>query len=77
MQKLKAFLHFQVTVTTTVPEIAFTGDTMSDFIVDSDNVDVMRAKILILEVSLSLTITTSDCILMCKVFYAPQWCFSL
>ncbi|KAK4766651.1 hypothetical protein SAY87_008293 [Trapa incisa] len=39
----------EVTVTTQVPEIAFTGDTMSDFIVDSDNADVLRAKILILE----------------------------
>ncbi|XP_031407569.1 nuclear ribonuclease Z isoform X2 [Punica granatum] len=40
----------EVTNTITVPEIAFTGDTMSDFIADSDNVDVLRAKILILEI---------------------------
>ncbi|XP_031398436.1 tRNase Z TRZ1-like [Punica granatum] len=39
----------EVTNTIMVPEIAFTGDNMSKFIVDSDNVDVLRAKILILE----------------------------
>lgn len=39
----------EVTYTTTEPEIAFTGDTMSDFIVDESNVDVLRAKILIVE----------------------------
>ncbi|KAI3454633.1 hypothetical protein Pfo_011296 [Paulownia fortunei] len=39
----------EITDTYTSPEIAFTGDTMSDFIIDSDNVDVLRAKILIME----------------------------
>lgn len=31
------------------PEIAFTGDTMSDFIVDSNNSDVLRARVLVME----------------------------
>ncbi|KAG8379132.1 hypothetical protein BUALT_Bualt07G0056400 [Buddleja alternifolia] len=39
----------EITDTYTSPEIAFTGDTMSDFIIDSDNADVLRAKILIME----------------------------
>ncbi|CAA0820835.1 Nuclear ribonuclease Z [Striga hermonthica] len=39
----------EITDTYTSPEIAFTGDTMSDFIIDPDNVDVLRAKILIME----------------------------
>ncbi|KAH6807653.1 tRNAse Z1 [Perilla frutescens var. frutescens] len=40
----------EITDTYTTPEIAFTGDTMSDFITDADNADVLRAKILIMEV---------------------------
>ncbi|KAL8457374.1 hypothetical protein ACS0TY_034465 [Phlomoides rotata] len=39
----------EITDTYTSPEIAFTGDTMSDFIIDADNVDVLKAKILIME----------------------------
>ncbi|XP_021761668.1 nuclear ribonuclease Z-like [Chenopodium quinoa] len=39
----------EITTTTTSPEIAFTGDTTVDFIVDSDNVDVLSAKILVME----------------------------
>lgn len=39
----------EITDTVTMPEIAFTGDTMSDFIVDDNNIDVLRAKILIME----------------------------
>lgn len=39
----------EITNTVTSPEIAFTGDTMSDFIVDDNNADVLRAKILIME----------------------------
>ncbi|GFZ03634.1 tRNAse Z1 [Actinidia rufa] len=39
----------EVTNTTTMPEIAFTGDTVSDFIFDDNNVDVLRAKVLIME----------------------------
>jgi len=31
------------------PEIAFTGDTTSDFILDPDNADVLAAKILVVE----------------------------
>ncbi|GFQ01166.1 nuclear ribonuclease z [Phtheirospermum japonicum] len=42
-------LGVEITDTHTSPEIAFTGDTMSDFIIDSDNVDVLRAKLLIME----------------------------
>ncbi|MCO5607662.1 hypothetical protein L7F22_061860 [Adiantum nelumboides] len=39
----------KITYTTMVPEIAFTGDTMADFIVDETNFDVMNAKVLIME----------------------------
>ncbi|KAL0440615.1 UNVERIFIED_CONTAM: tRNase Z TRZ1 [Sesamum radiatum] len=38
-----------ITDTYTSPEVAFTGDTMSDFIIDPENVDVLKAKLLILE----------------------------
>ncbi|KOM58571.1 hypothetical protein LR48_Vigan11g160500 [Vigna angularis] len=43
--------RWQITYTLTEPEIAFTGDTMSDFIIDENNTDVLRAKILVLEVN--------------------------
>ncbi|XP_025699373.1 tRNase Z TRZ1 isoform X1 [Arachis hypogaea] len=39
----------EITYTLTEPEIAFTGDTMSDFIVDENNTDVLRARILVIE----------------------------
>jgi ribonuclease Z len=39
----------EITYTTTTPEVAFTGDTMSDFIFDTANIDVLKAKILIME----------------------------
>ncbi|EPS61018.1 hypothetical protein M569_13782 [Genlisea aurea] len=39
----------EITDTHASPEIAFTGDTMSDFIIDSDNADVLMSKILIME----------------------------
>ncbi|CAN1156056.1 tRNase Z TRZ1 [Linum perenne] len=39
----------KITDTVTHPEIAFTGDTMSDFILDESNVDVLKAKILVME----------------------------
>ncbi|KAF9613490.1 hypothetical protein IFM89_008337 [Coptis chinensis] len=38
-----------ITDTVTVSEIAFTGDTTFNFIVDPNNADVLRAKILIVE----------------------------
>jgi len=37
------------------PEVAFTGDTMSDFIVEPRNADALRAKVLITEVLLSFS----------------------
>lgn len=40
----------QITYTTTTPEIAFTGDTMSDFIADNANADALMARVLIMEV---------------------------
>uniref|UniRef100_A0A6N2LW18 Uncharacterized protein n=1 Tax=Salix viminalis TaxID=40686 RepID=A0A6N2LW18_SALVM len=40
---------FLITNTETSPEIAFTGDTMSDFIIDEMNIDVLRAKVLVME----------------------------
>ncbi|OMO89415.1 nuclear ribonuclease Z isoform 1 [Corchorus capsularis] len=39
----------EITYTITSPEVTFTGDTMSDFIVDAANSDVMRARILVVE----------------------------
>ncbi|KAL6604581.1 hypothetical protein ACP70R_043008 [Stipagrostis hirtigluma subsp. patula] len=39
----------EITNTVTTPEIAFTGDTMSDFILDPDNADVLKARILVVE----------------------------
>ncbi|KDO76057.1 hypothetical protein CISIN_1g023022mg [Citrus sinensis] len=39
----------EITYTVTTPEVAFTGDTMSDFIVDEANIDVLRARILVME----------------------------
>lgn len=39
----------EITYTTMLPEIAFTGDTMADFIVDENNTDVLRANVLIME----------------------------
>nr|DAD35858.1 TPA_asm: hypothetical protein HUJ06_006498 [Nelumbo nucifera] len=52
--KVKAFKTYhaipsQITYTVTSPEIAFTGDTMSDFIIDPSNIDVLRSKILVME----------------------------
>uniref|UniRef100_A0ACD5TTP0 Uncharacterized protein n=1 Tax=Avena sativa TaxID=4498 RepID=A0ACD5TTP0_AVESA len=39
----------EVTDTVSTPEIAFTGDTTSDFILDPNNSDVLAAKILVVE----------------------------
>lgn len=39
----------EITDTLIEPQVAFTGDTTSDFIVDSTNIDVLRAKILVME----------------------------
>ncbi|EXB20724.1 hypothetical protein L484_007631 [Morus notabilis] len=39
----------EITYTLTEPLIAFTGDTTSDFIVDNSNIDVLRARILVME----------------------------
>ncbi|KAK4350506.1 hypothetical protein RND71_029819 [Anisodus tanguticus] len=50
----------EITYTTTAPEVAFTGDTTSDFIKDSENVDVLRAKILIMESTYVEDKTTAD-----------------
>ncbi|XP_076942990.1 tRNase Z TRZ1-like [Bidens hawaiensis] len=48
IKKLK-FSGVEITYTTTSPEVAFTGDTTSDFIVDDNNADVLKAKVLIME----------------------------
>ena len=47
---LVEFIYWQITYTTTTPEVTFTGDTMSDFILDKANIDVLRARILVVEV---------------------------
>ncbi|WVZ77036.1 hypothetical protein U9M48_024939 [Paspalum notatum var. saurae] len=39
----------EITNTVTTAEIAFTGDTTADFILDPDNADVLGAKILVVE----------------------------
>ncbi|KAK3129514.1 hypothetical protein QOZ80_6BG0480880 [Eleusine coracana subsp. coracana] len=39
----------EITNTLSTPEIAFTGDTTSEFILDPDNADVLAAKILVVE----------------------------
>ncbi|XP_066329856.1 nuclear ribonuclease Z-like isoform X2 [Miscanthus floridulus] len=39
----------EITNVESTPEIAFSGDTMSDFILDPDNADVLKAKILVVE----------------------------
>ncbi|MQL87055.1 hypothetical protein Taro_019584 [Colocasia esculenta] len=39
----------EITNTILSPEVAFTGDTMSDFILEAQNADALRAKILIME----------------------------
>ncbi|KAJ3670122.1 hypothetical protein LUZ60_010446 [Juncus effusus] len=41
--------NVEITNTTTTPEIAFTGDTMSDFILDPNNSDVLKSRILVME----------------------------
>lgn len=43
------FSGVEITDTVISPEIAFTGDTMADFIVDPNNADALRAKLLIME----------------------------
>eukprot|EP00252_Welwitschia_mirabilis_P025829 TRINITY_DN8226_c0_g1_i1.p1 TRINITY_DN8226_c0_g1~~TRINITY_DN8226_c0_g1_i1.p1 ORF type:complete len:332 (+),score=50.14 TRINITY_DN8226_c0_g1_i1:76-1071(+) len=39
----------EITYTLKTPEIAFTGDTMADFIMDPNNADALKAKLLIME----------------------------
>ncbi|KAI4319127.1 hypothetical protein MLD38_032764 [Melastoma candidum] len=40
---------FLITYSTVSPEVAFTGDTTSDFIIDEDNSDVLKSRVLIME----------------------------
>ncbi|XP_040990705.1 tRNase Z TRZ1 isoform X2 [Juglans microcarpa x Juglans regia] len=52
--KVRAFQTYhaipsQITYTITAPEIAFTGDTTSDFMIDQNNTDVLRSRILVME----------------------------
>ncbi|KAK4283825.1 hypothetical protein QN277_000735 [Acacia crassicarpa] len=59
IKKLK-FSGVEITYTLEEPEIAFTGDTMSDFIVDDSNIDALRARILVMECTFlndSITVT--------------------
>ena len=67
---LVEFMYWQITYTITAPEVAFTGDTMSDFILDKANIDVLRARILVVEVHYwdSFIFATSELeILVCFV----------
>ncbi|KVI06396.1 hypothetical protein Ccrd_015258 [Cynara cardunculus var. scolymus] len=59
IKKLK-FSGVEITYTTTSPEVAFTGDTTSDFIVDTNNADVLKAKILIMEVTSDFIVDTNN-----------------
>ncbi|GAB2231110.1 hypothetical protein Droror1_Dr00027397 [Drosera rotundifolia] len=43
------FSGVEITNTFTTPEVAFTGDTMADFVVDPANSDVLKARILVME----------------------------
>ena len=47
---LNMLYEMQITYPIATPEIAFTGDTMSDFVIDPDNADVLKARILVMEV---------------------------
>lgn len=60
-----AFAYLQITYSVTEPIVAFTGDTTSDFIVDNSNVDVLKARILVMEV---------DCLLFAyDRYYQCPW----
>ncbi|KAL2623027.1 hypothetical protein R1flu_003232 [Riccia fluitans] len=39
----------EITNTTRTPEVAFTGDTTAEFITDEGNIDVLKAKLLVME----------------------------
>ncbi|VVA95275.1 unnamed protein product [Arabis nemorensis] len=39
----------EITNSITTPEVAFTGDTTSDFVVDENNADALKAKVLVME----------------------------
>eukprot|EP00899_Mesostigma_viride_P015937 jgi/Mesvir1/24344/Mv11022-RA.1 len=41
----------EVSVTVDVPEVAFTGDTTPEFILDARNADVLRARLLVMEMT--------------------------
>lgn len=49
-----SYSFVQITDTILSPEVAFTGDTKSDFFLDPHSSDALRAKILITEVSIVL-----------------------
>lgn len=50
----------EITNTVTSPEIAFTGDTKSDFIVDPDNSDALNARILVMESTFVDDVVTTE-----------------
>lgn len=56
MSKTYSITHFiyQISDTILCPEVAFTGDTMSEFFLDPRSADALRAKILITEVIILL-----------------------
>ncbi|KAF8097614.1 hypothetical protein N665_0285s0045 [Sinapis alba] len=39
----------EITNSITTPEVAFTGDTTADFVVDENNVDALKARVLVME----------------------------
>ncbi|CAH2067283.1 unnamed protein product [Thlaspi arvense] len=39
----------EITNSITTPEVAFTGDTTSDFVADENNVDALKARVLVME----------------------------
>ncbi|KAL6497423.1 tRNA 3' processing endoribonuclease [Orobanche gracilis] len=63
----------EITDTYTSPEIAFTGDTMSDFIIDTDNVDVLRAKILIMELWINNGTYFVGKVVQGSIYFSLSW----
>lgn len=61
------YLYFQITDIILSPEVAFTGDTTSDFLLDPRSSDALRAKVLITEVCLFIFCFR----LLCKYLLNP------
>jgi len=68
------YCYLQITYTVTSPEIAFTGDTTSDFLVDPENTDALKARILVMEVpDVSIMYTLVDGFSSVVVYNFELW----